>query len=85
MDNEIVGHSSSMKSHREEETFPVTTVKKTWELQAIQPLFGSCESHTVSPLGKHFYGHMEEKVATGNSQHGFPKTQSIPDQRDCFL
>lgn len=85
MDNEITGHSSSVKSHRAEETFPVTAGEQMWELQASWPPFGSCESHTVNPLGMHFYGHTEEVVATGNSQHDFHKVKSIPDQHDCFL
>lgn len=48
MNNEITGHSSSLKSNREEETFPVTAGNKTRESQDSQYFFDSWESHSVS-------------------------------------
>ncbi|KAK4828512.1 hypothetical protein QYF61_026783 [Mycteria americana] len=76
-DTEVTGHSSSLRSHRDERRSSVTAGKQMWELQASQSHLSSWESYGVSPLGMHFSGHMEEKKVTEKSQHGFANTKSF--------
>jgi len=83
-DTEITGYSSSLRSHRDQARSSVTTGKQMWELRASQSHLSSWESYGVSPLRMHFSGHMEEKVVTEKSQHGFATGKSCLTKSIAF-